>query len=58
MASSLNELGLACPVTVLNELLAGAGLSTIKLTQHHQLGVEEASVAAASLFLDGARLRY
>ena len=45
------------PVGVLNELLAGAALSAIKLTQHHQLGVEEASAAAASLFLDGARPR-
>jgi hypothetical protein len=42
------------PVAVLNELLAGAALSAIKLTQHHQLGLEEASAAAASLFLDGA----
>jgi hypothetical protein len=45
------------PVAVLNELLAGAALSAIKLTQHHQLGLEEASAAAASLFLDGARPR-
>jgi AcrR family transcriptional regulator len=42
---------------VLNELLGGAALSAIKLTQHQQLGVEEASAAAASLFLDGARPR-
>jgi hypothetical protein len=37
---------------VLNELLGGAALSAIKLTQHQQLGVKEASAAAASLFLD------
>ena len=44
-------------VEVLNELLAGAALSAIKLTQHQHLGLEEASAAAASLFLDGARPR-
>jgi hypothetical protein len=42
---------------VLNELLGGAALSAIKLTQHHNLGQEEASAAAASLFLNGARPR-
>jgi AcrR family transcriptional regulator len=42
---------------VLNELLGGAALSAIKLTQHQRLGVEEASAAAASLFLEGARPR-
>ena len=42
-------------VGVLSELLAGAALSAIKLARHHGLGLEEASVAAASLFLDGAR---
>ena len=42
---------------VLNELLGGSALSAIKLTQHQKLGVEEASAAAASLFLDGARPR-
>ena len=45
------------PADVLNELLGGAALSAIKLTQHHNLGQEEASAAAASLFLDGARPR-
>lgn len=45
------------PATVLNELLAGAALSAIKLTQHHNLGLEEASAAAASLFLHGAQPR-
>jgi AcrR family transcriptional regulator len=45
------------PVEVLNELLAGAALSAIKLTQHQHLGLEEASAAAASLFLNGARPR-
>ena len=44
-------------VEILDELLAGATLSAIKLTQHQQLGLEEASAAAASLFLDGARPR-
>ncbi len=44
-------------VVVLNELLGGAALSAIKLTQRHELGLEEASAAAASLFLDGARPR-
>jgi len=45
------------PVEVLNELLAGTALSAIKLTQHQHLGLEEASAAAASLFVDGARPR-
>jgi hypothetical protein len=45
------------PAGVLNELLAGAALSVIKQTRHHGLGLEEASAAAASLFLDGARPR-
>ena len=45
------------PVEVLNELLAGTALSAIKLTQHQHLGLEEASAAAASLFLNGARPR-
>jgi AcrR family transcriptional regulator len=43
------------PVSVLEELLAGAALSAIKLTRLHGLGLEDASAAAASLFLDGAR---
>lgn len=41
----------------LNELLGGVALSAIKLTQHQGLGQEEASAAAASLFLNGARPR-
>jgi hypothetical protein len=45
------------PVGVLNELLSGAALSAIKLTKQHNLGLEEASAAVASLFLDGARPR-
>jgi len=45
------------PVEILDELLGGAALSAIKLTQHHHLGLEEASAAAGSLFLDGARPR-
>jgi AcrR family transcriptional regulator len=42
---------------VLLELFGGALSAAIKLTQRRQLGVEEASAAAASVFLDGARTR-
>jgi AcrR family transcriptional regulator len=42
---------------VLLELFAGALMAAIKLTQRHQLGAEEASAAAAAVFLDGARPR-
>lgn len=45
------------PPGVLYELLAGVIVSAIKLTQQHQLGLEEASAAAASTFLDGSRRR-
>jgi AcrR family transcriptional regulator len=44
-------------VPVLYEFLAGAVLKAIKLNQHYGLGLEEASAAAASFFLDGARSR-
>src|SRR6202023_1196209 len=40
---------------VLLELFAGTIMAAIKLTQRHQLGAEEASAAAAAVFLDGAR---
>jgi AcrR family transcriptional regulator len=42
---------------VLLELFAGTIMAAIKLTQRHQLGPEEASAAAAAVFLDGARGR-
>ena len=42
---------------VLLELFGGALVAALKLTQHGQLGLEEASAAAASVFLDGARAR-
>ena len=42
---------------VLLELFAGTIMAAIKLTQRHQLGAEEASAAAAAVFLDGARPR-
>jgi len=42
---------------VLLELFGGALIAAIKLTQRHQLGAEEASAAAAAVFLDGARPR-
>jgi AcrR family transcriptional regulator len=45
------------PADVLMELFAGALTAAIKLTQRHQLGAEEASAAAAAVFLDGARPR-
>jgi AcrR family transcriptional regulator len=45
------------PADVLLELFAGTIMAAIKLTQRQQLGVEEASAAAASVFLDGARPR-
>jgi hypothetical protein len=32
-------------------------MAASKLTQRHQLGLEEASAAAAAVFLDGARAR-
>ena len=42
---------------VLLELFGGALVAALKLTQHGQLGLEEASAAAASVFLNGARAR-
>jgi AcrR family transcriptional regulator len=45
------------PAEVLLQLFAGTIMAAIKLTQHHQLGHEEASAAAAAVFLNGARAR-
>jgi AcrR family transcriptional regulator len=45
------------PADVLLELLGGALVAALKLTQRGQLGLEDASAAAASVFLDGARAR-
>jgi TetR/AcrR family transcriptional repressor of mexCD-oprJ operon len=42
---------------VLLELFGGALHAALKLTEEHQLGVEEASAATAAVFLDGARAR-
>ncbi|MBB4686005.1 TetR/AcrR family transcriptional regulator [Amycolatopsis jiangsuensis] len=42
-------------VPVLYEFLTGAVLRAIKLNQRHDLGLEEASAAAAGFFLGGAR---
>jgi AcrR family transcriptional regulator len=45
------------PADVLLELFAGTLMAAIRLTQRHELGAEEASAAAAAVFLDGARPR-
>ena len=45
------------PAEVLLELFGGALLAATKLTQRGHLGLEEASAATASVFLDGARAR-
>ena len=45
------------PVDVLLELFGGALVAALKLIDRGQLGLEEASAAAASVFLDGARAR-
>ncbi len=45
------------PAEVLLELFGGALVAALKLIERGQLGVEEASAAAASIFLDGARTR-
>ena len=45
------------PADVLLELFGGVLVAALKLIQHGQLGLEEASAAAASVFLDGARAR-
>src|SRR5205809_3030379 len=42
---------------VLLELFGGALQTALRLTQPGQLGLEDASAAAASVFLDGARAR-
>jgi AcrR family transcriptional regulator len=43
------------PADVLRTLFSGTIMAAIKLTQRDQLGLEEASAAAAAVFLDGAR---
>jgi hypothetical protein len=45
------------PADVLLELFGGALVAALKLTQHGHLGLEDATAAAASVFLDGARAR-
>jgi len=45
------------PAHVLRTLFSGTIMAASKLIQHHQLGLEEASAAAAAVFLDGARAR-
>lgn len=45
------------PAEVLGALFGGTIIAAIKLTRMHGLGREEASAAAATLFLDGARAR-
>jgi TetR/AcrR family transcriptional repressor of mexCD-oprJ operon len=45
------------PVDVLLELFGGALIAALKLIERGRLGFEEASAAAASVFLDGARAR-
>jgi TetR/AcrR family transcriptional repressor of mexCD-oprJ operon len=45
------------PADVLRTLFSGTIMAASKLTQRHQLGLEEASAAAAAVFLDGARAR-
>ncbi|MGB9183085.1 MAG: TetR family transcriptional regulator [Solirubrobacteraceae bacterium] len=45
------------PADVLLQLFAGTIIAAIKLTQRQQLGPEEASAAAAAVFLGGARPR-
>lgn len=42
-------------IEILDEFLSGAALSAVKLTRQGRLGLEEASAAAAGLFLDGSR---
>ena len=42
---------------VLLELFGGALMAAVKLMERRQLGLEEASAATASVFLDGARAR-
>src|SRR6266496_2508059 len=45
------------PADVLLELFGGTLVAALKLIQPGQLGLEEASAAAASVFLDGAHAR-
>jgi AcrR family transcriptional regulator len=45
------------PIDILLELFGGVLMSAVKLTQRGTLGLEEASAAAAAVFLDGARTR-
>lgn len=45
------------PTDVVLALFGGTIMAAIKLTRMHGLGHEEASAAAATLFLDGARAR-
>ena len=45
------------PADVLRTLFSGTIMAAFKLTQSHQLGAEEASAAAAAVFLDGAQPR-
>jgi len=45
------------PADVLLELFGGALVAALKLVERGQPGIEEASAAAASVFLDGARAR-
>jgi AcrR family transcriptional regulator len=45
------------PADVLRTLFSGTIMAAFKLTQRHQLGAEEASAAAAAVFLDGAQPR-
>jgi AcrR family transcriptional regulator len=40
---------------ILLEIFGGALMTAVKLTQHGQLGLEEASAATAAVFLQGAR---
>src|SRR5439155_1036177 len=42
---------------VLLELFGGALVAALKLIERGRIGLEEASAAAASVFLDGARAR-
>jgi AcrR family transcriptional regulator len=45
------------PADVLLELFGGALVAALKLTGRGRIGLEEASAAAAAVFLDGARAR-
>jgi len=45
------------PAEVLLELFGGTLSAALKLTERGRLGLEDASAAAASVFLDGARAR-